>query len=134
MELLLILTITLQSLTARELQALVQSQQEVLQSTIKGHSTYIAPHLEGGWINLVQLVKVAVDDGVLRESVLFPGGNKDVLGRLLPCGGLVVHLCGGQAVLHQEAIHCSLRLARLDHGLSRKHTHTHIVSSNLIKK
>ena len=30
----------------------------------------VHPHPQGGRVNLVQLVEVAVDDGVLRESVL----------------------------------------------------------------
>lgn len=56
------------------------------------HPTYIGPHLKSRRVNLVELVKVAVDNRVLRETVLGAGCHDDGAWHLLPSGSFVVDL------------------------------------------
>ena len=47
-----------------------------------GHSVEnVDPHLECGRIDLVELVEVAVDNGVLGKAVLLTGGHHDLRGK-----------------------------------------------------
>ena len=46
-------------------------------------TTYIDPHPESGWINLVELVEVAEDDCVIREAVHGTCCDQRVVGHLL---------------------------------------------------
>ena len=43
----------------------------------------VDPHPEGGGVNLVQLVEVAVDDSLVRQAVLLPRSHHDLLRYLL---------------------------------------------------
>lgn len=54
--------------------------------------TYISPHLEGGRVNLVELVEIAVNDGVLWQTVLGASRDNDGAGHLLPSGGFIIDL------------------------------------------
>jgi hypothetical protein len=85
--------------------------------------TYVGPHVKCKRVYLVELVEVAVDDGVLGQAVLLPRGDDDVLGHFLAGGGLIVDLRRGHAVLHDDTVHRHLALAggyhRLD-GRSRR--------------
>ena len=57
----------------------------------------VHPHLEGARADLVELVEVAVDDGVVREAVLLPGGHHDLLRHL---GGGVMGIRWIDAIAH----------------------------------
>ena len=48
----------------------------------------VDPHAEGGRVDLVQLVEVAVDHGVVGQSVLLPRRHHDLLRHLLARGSL----------------------------------------------
>ena len=39
----------------------------------------VDPHPEGGRVDLVELVEVAVDDSVVRQAVLLPRGHHNLL-------------------------------------------------------
>ena len=54
--------------------------------------TYVSPHLQGWGVDLVELVEVAVDDGVLGEAVLGAGGDHDGARHLLSGRSFVVDL------------------------------------------
>lgn len=57
--------------------------------------THVDPHEQCGRVDLVELVEVAVDDSVVRETVLLPGGDHDSLRHLLTRRCLIVGLvCG----------------------------------------
>lgn len=56
------------------------------------YPTYISPHLKSRGVNLIQLVKVAVDNGVFWETILGAGCHNDCAWHLLPCGSFVVDL------------------------------------------
>ena len=55
-------------------------------------SPYIGPHLQGRRVDFVELVEVAVDDGVLRKAILGAGGHHDGARYLLSSGCFVVDL------------------------------------------
>ena len=52
----------------------------------------VDPHAEHARVDLVQLVKVAVDDGVIGQAVLAPCAQDQTCWDLFPCGSLVVGL------------------------------------------
>lgn len=54
--------------------------------------TYVGPRLKSWRINLVELVEVAVDDGILWETVLGTGCNYNGAQHLLPSGSFVIDL------------------------------------------
>ena len=70
----------------------------------------VDPHLERVGVDLVELVEVAVDDGVLGEPVLLARGHHDLLGHLLARGRLGGHQVRRQAVLDGQAVHGGLHL------------------------
>ena len=70
----------------------------------------VDPHLQRGGVDLVQLIEVAIDDGVLGEAVLGPSGDHDGLGDLFSRRGLGAHQIRGQPILEGQTIHGSLVL------------------------
>ena len=54
----------------------------------------VHPHLQGGRINLVELVEVAVYDGIARQVVLRPRAHNELLRHFLASRCLVVQLKG----------------------------------------
>lgn len=62
-------------------------------SAVNPHfKSYIGPHLQGGRVNLIQLVEVAVDNGVFREAILRAGGHHNRPGNFFSRCCLVVNL------------------------------------------
>lgn len=59
---------------------------------IRTVQTYIDPHLESRWINLVELVEVAVDNGVLWETILRTSCYNNRAWHLLPSCSFVTDL------------------------------------------
>lgn len=53
---------------------------------------YIGPHLQSWWVNLVELVEVTVDNGVLRQTILRASGHHNCSRNLFSCGSLVIDL------------------------------------------
>merc|ERR1719468_576188 len=50
----------------------------------------VDPHLQGAGVNLVKLVEVTEDDGVLRQHVLLPRDDQDLLGISSPVAALAL--------------------------------------------
>ena len=50
------------------------------------HVQVTYPHLQCVRVNLVELVKVAEDNDVIRETILLAGGQDDAPRDLLTCG------------------------------------------------
>lgn len=76
--------------------------------------TYIGPDLQGGRVDLVELVEVAVDDGVFREAVLRAGRHGDGTRHLLSCGRLVVDL---SSTFNTRVRHLSLPEIYISHNV-----------------
>lgn len=55
---------------------------------------YISPHLQSRRVNLVELVEVTVDNGVLRQTILRASGHHNCSRNLFSCGSLVIDLLG----------------------------------------
>lgn len=56
---------------------------------------YICPHLKSGRINLVELVEITVDNGVLRQSILRASCHHNCSRNLFSCCSLVINLLRG---------------------------------------
>lgn len=55
---------------------------------------YISPHLQSRRVNLVQLVEVTVNNGVLRQTILRASGYHNCSRNLFSSGSLVIDLYG----------------------------------------
>ena len=52
----------------------------------------LTPGLQRAGVDLVELVEVTVDHGILRQTILLTRGNQQLFGNLFSCGSFVVSL------------------------------------------
>ena len=78
---------------------------------------YIDPYVQRGRVDLIQLIEVAEDAGVLGEAVLAARGDQGVVRHLLASGSLAVSLSSGQTILNDDTLHLGSNLVVVDHIL-----------------